>query len=161
MIEAYRMLGALLLVLAANLAPWAAGRVLRERWAEPLDGGLTCWDGRRLLGDHKTWRGVLAGELACALAARLFGYPFATGLEFAALGLTADAASSFVKRRLQLAPGTDVALLDQLPEALLPLTVLSGTLGISLFEAVGIAVVFLCLNLLAAPIRAVRINHSR
>ncbi|MDX1747598.1 MAG: CDP-archaeol synthase, partial [Halobacteriales archaeon] len=29
----------------------------------PIDGGRT-WDGRRVLGDGKTWRGTVAGTLA-------------------------------------------------------------------------------------------------
>ncbi len=101
MIAEYRFLGALLLVIMANMAPWASGRLLRGR-------------------------------------------------------LAADAASSFTKRRLRLSPGAEVPALDQLPEALLPLLVLARPLGVSLLEAVGIALIFLCLDLAARPLR-----HSR
>jgi CDP-2,3-bis-(O-geranylgeranyl)-sn-glycerol synthase len=75
---------ALLLLIVANLLPWTAGRVCGSRWDTPLDLGLRLWDRRRLLGDHKTWRGVAVaiagrsdavalvagGPVRCALDAR-------------------------------------------------------------------------------------------
>jgi len=146
-------LAALLLVLVANMAPWASGRLLKGRWNWPLDGGITLPDGKRLLGDHKTWRGLVAGELACALAARLCGYSLVLGLEFATLSLAADAASSCVKRRLNLSPGAEVPGLDQVPEALVPLSLLAGPLGIPLYGAIAIAAIFLCLDMVARPLR--------
>lgn len=30
---------------------------------KPIDGGKMCWDGRRILGDHKTWNGLIKGPL--------------------------------------------------------------------------------------------------
>ena len=153
MTEVNPNLAALLLVSVANMAPWASGRLLRGRWNWPLDGGITLPDGRRLLGDHKTWRGLVAGEAACALTARLCGYSFALGLEFATLSLAADAASSCVKRRLNLSPGAEVPGLDQIPEALVPLCWLAGSLGISFYGAVAIAAIFLCMDMAARPFR--------
>jgi hypothetical protein len=150
------MLTALLLVVVANMAPWAAGRWLPRRYAWPLDCGATLSDGTRVLGDHKTWRGLLAGALACALTARLLGDSFLLGLEFGALSLAADAASSFVKRRCRLAQGTEVFGIDQLPEALLPLVVLSTPLGIGLLGGVLVAIVFLSLNLAVLRLRRPR-----
>jgi CDP-2,3-bis-(O-geranylgeranyl)-sn-glycerol synthase len=149
----HRFLAALLLVVVANMAPWACGRLLRGWWDWPLDGGITLPDGKRLLGDHKTWRGLLAGELACALTALLCGYSLVLGLEFAALSLAADAASSCVKRRLSLSPGAEVPGLDQIPEALVPLYCLAAPLGISLSGAVAIAIIFLCMDRAAEPLR--------
>jgi CDP-2,3-bis-(O-geranylgeranyl)-sn-glycerol synthase len=149
----YPLLAAFLLVLAANMAPWASGRLLRDRWSQPLDLAVTLPDGKRLLGDHKTWRGLVAGELACALTARLCGYSLALGLEFATLSLAADAASSCVKRRLDLSPGVEVPGLDQIPEALVPLCLLAGPLGISLYGSVALAALFLCLDMAARPLR--------
>ncbi len=161
MSELYRCLGALLLVTVANMAPWASGRLLGERFAAPLDCGLTFRSGSRVLGDHKTWRGLLAGLLACGVTARLLGYPVLLGLEFAALSLAADAASSFTKRRLRFGPGTEIPALDQLPEALIPLLVLADPLRITWLEAVVIAIVFLCLDLAALPLRHATARPSR
>jgi CDP-2,3-bis-(O-geranylgeranyl)-sn-glycerol synthase len=149
----YRVLSALLMVTMANMAPWVSGRLLRGRWSWPLDCGLRLANGTRLLGDHKTWRGVLAGELGCTLIGGLLGYSWSLGIAFASLSLAADAASSFLKRRLHLAPGSEVLALDQLPEALLPLLVLAGPLGISMSEALVIAVFFLLLDIAATPLR--------
>jgi hypothetical protein len=62
---------ALLLLIVANLLPWAVGRACASRWNAPLDFGLTLRDGRRLLGGHKTWRGVAASIAGCAVTAEL------------------------------------------------------------------------------------------
>lgn len=149
------------MVIVANMTPWATARLLRGRWETPLDCGVRLADGARLLGDHKTWRGVLAGEIACALTGRLLGYSWSLGIAFAALSLAADAVSSFVKRRLRLVPGAEVPALDQLPEALLPLLVLATPLGISTSAALVIAFLFLCLDVASAPLRHSMLDSHR
>jgi CDP-2,3-bis-(O-geranylgeranyl)-sn-glycerol synthase len=94
---------------------------LFPRLRRPLDGGVTI-RGRRLFGDHKTWRGALAmftGIVACALVLSLWpwywqrmpgGIRAAGPLPFAVqLGLGAvlgELPNSFLKRRLGIAPGT-------------------------------------------------------
>ncbi|HSD73504.1 MAG TPA: CDP-archaeol synthase [Steroidobacteraceae bacterium] len=144
---------ALLLVSVANVVPWAAARAMPHRWTTPLDGGLRWRDGERLLGDHKTWRGFLLGTLACALVAALVGPGFAAGAGVGALSLTGDALSSALKRRLRLAPGTEIAGLDQLPEALLPLTVFASALGLASAEIIAATLVFLALDILVTRVR--------
>lgn len=153
--EVTRWLDALLLVVAANVAPWAAGRFLSRHWQAPLDGGATLTDGTRILGDHKTWRGLVAGALACGLVARLLHHSVLLGIAFGTLSLAADAASSFIKRRLRLQPGAEIPGVDQLPEALLPLLALSRPLGLGLVESVAIAFAFLLLDL-----SVMRLRHS-
>lgn len=142
-----------MLLAAAHTAPWAAARFLEDGFAAPIDAGATFTDGRRLLGDHKTWRGVIAGMLVCAPAAWLLGYSVRLGLAFAALALAGDAASSFIKRRLRLSPGAEIPGLDQIPEALTPLLCLSGPLGIGVSGAWTLTGVFLLLDLAAMPLR--------
>ena len=112
-----------------------------------MDGGLTLADGTRALGDHKTWRGVVAGTLACGIAAPLMHYDVALGLAFGLLAVFADAATSFLKRRLHLKPGVELPVVDQLPEALLPILLLSVPLGVTLLEAAAIAGAFLLLDI--------------
>lgn len=146
-------LNALILLAAAHTTPWATGRLLGERLAAPIDAGMTFADGRRLLGDHKTWRGLVAGMLACAVVSWLLGYSVSLGLAFAALALTGDAASSLIKRRLRLSPGREVPGLDQMPEALVPLLCLSGALGIGVSGAWTLTGVFLLLDLVTMPLR--------
>jgi CDP-diglyceride synthetase len=151
-----RRLIALALVVAANVAPWASGRLFGGRFKVPLDFGHTLSDGSRLLGDHKTWRGLLAGVLTCALLAQWLGRGWVLGLAFGALSLAADTASSFAKRRLSVAPGREFPMLDQLPEALLPLLVLSRPLGLTIPECLGVAAVFSVLDL-----ASVRLRHTQ
>lgn len=149
-----RLLPALLLLIVANATPVVATMLLGNRLAAPLDLGATLRDGTRVLGDHKTWRGVVVGVVACAIAAHLLGLTFTVGVEFGALSLLADTAASFVKRRLRLAAGTEVPGLDQLPESLLPLWALSTPLGIGLSDCLLVTAVFLVLD-----IACVRLRH--
>lgn len=147
------MASALLLLILANAAPWAAARLLGDRWAAPLDGGRLLRDGRRLFGSHKTWRGLVAGITVCALAAPLLDLPWLAGAGFGGAALLGDALSSAVKRRLALPPGTAVPGLDQLPEALLPLIALAAVLELDGARIILVALAFLALNLLAARLR--------
>jgi hypothetical protein len=151
--EVTRGLGALLLVVVANLAPWATGRYLSRYWRTPLDGGATFADGSRVLGDHKTWRGLVVGLLACGAAAWLLHIPLLIGIAFGALSLAADTTTSFIKRRLRLQPGAELPVVDQLPEALVPLLVLARPLELGLIQSVTVALVFLVLDLAATRLR--------
>jgi CDP-2,3-bis-(O-geranylgeranyl)-sn-glycerol synthase len=144
---------ALLLLVVANSAPWAAGRVLRARWAVPLDLGCVLRDGERLFGSHKTWRGLIAGVLACALAAQLSGVAWTIGAGFGAASLLGDAASSAIKRRLQLSPGVEVLGLDQIPEALLPLVIFAPLLGLGVVDVAAVVVSFVLLDVLVTRLR--------
>jgi hypothetical protein len=146
-------LRAFVLLAAANTAPWAAGRLLGRRFAVPIDARLTFRDGTRLLGDHKTWRGLVAALLTCAVLAHLLGYSVRLGLAFAALALAGDAASSFIKRRLRSPSGAEILGLDQVPEALAPLLALSGPLKIGASGAWVLTGVFVLLDLAAMPLR--------
>ena len=146
-------LSALVLLGAAHGAPWAAGYLLGHRLGAPIDGGLTLTDGRRLLGDHKTWRGLFSALLACALTAALLGYSVRLGIAFAALALAADAASSLIKRRLRLEAGAELPGLDQIPEALTPLLILSAPLGIGVGTAWILTGVFMLADIAAMPLR--------
>lgn len=145
--DGWNAAAALLLVIVANSIPWLVGRVLSHHWAAPLDCGVVLWDGARLFGDHKTWRGLLAGSLATGLAAALLGFGFAFGVAFGALALSGDALSSSFKRRLRLRPGAEVPGLDQLPEALLPLLVFAPLLQLDWLAIAGIALVFMLLDM--------------
>lgn len=104
---------------AANMAPVVAARWrLLERLNRPLDAGRS-WRGRRLFGEHKTLRGMLAGIAAGAVVAAIqhflplaISVPYATlpqALLFGALAgcgaLVGDAAESCIKRQLGIASG--------------------------------------------------------
>lgn len=147
------VLSCLLLLLVANGAPILA-RLLpgARRWNRPLDGGYRLADGRRLFGDHKTWRGIAAAVVFTALAAWLLQLPAWLGALFGALSLLGDLLASFTKRRLQLAPGAAAPGLDQLPEAWLPLLALQPALGLTWLQIALIGALFMALDLLLSRI---------
>ena len=144
---------ALLLLVTAHVTPWAVGRWLGGMVATPLDGGVRLSDGERLLGGHKTWRGLVVAVLSCALLGAVLRVGWQTGSLFGALAMLGDALSSFCKRRLHVAPGVEIVGLDQLGEALLPLMILKNTLHIDVVDAFCIAAVFLILDIATTRFR--------
>ena len=75
-------LGVLAAQVYTTLAPVIVAGVLNmvwvklpvARWASrPIDGGRTLADGRRVLGDHKTWKGLLGMVVLGALAGLAWG----------------------------------------------------------------------------------------
>jgi CDP-2,3-bis-(O-geranylgeranyl)-sn-glycerol synthase len=114
----------------ANMAPvFAQGHF--SRLDRPLDGGRML-GGKRLLGAHKTWRGIVAGTVVgvAAVAGQRLLYdagwlralaPIDYGTAPLALGLllglgtgVGDAVKSFFKRRIAIAPGEPWIGFDQL-----------------------------------------------
>lgn len=144
---------ALLLLCAANAAAWAMGRICGKRWAAPLDFGVVLNDGQRLLGSHKTWRGLLAGTTASGILATILGPGFLLGAAFGATSMAGDALSSTIKRRLRRDPGTELPLLDQVPEAMLPLAVFGPALGLDFLAMVGVTLAFTMLDIAATGFR--------
>lgn len=87
----------------------------------PLDGGAT-FRGRRLFGDNKTWRGAIAMTLGPLLATLLLWQvgafhdglpqevlgagPWLTGLLIGLGVVIGELPNSFLKRQLDVAPGT-------------------------------------------------------
>lgn len=144
---------ALLLVMTANSAAWATGRLGAGRAHAALDFGITLRDGTRLLGSHKTWRGLIAATVLTGMVAYLLKVGFVLGMAFGALALVGDAVSSFIKRRLRTAPGAEIPGLDQLPEALLPLMMLANPLGLGVVSIISVTLLFTILDLAATGIR--------
>ncbi len=87
---------------------------MRGRWSTPLDQGAVFLDGQRVLGDSKTFRGVIFALLGSILAADVVGLPWALGLMVGALAMTGDCLSSFIKRRLGYESGAMALGLDQI-----------------------------------------------
>lgn len=138
----------LLLLLVANGSPILARMLLGDRLAMALDGGLRWRDGRPLLGPSKTWRGLCAAVCTTTLCAPLLGQRWQTGLLIGGLAMLGDALSSFVKRRLGIAPSGPAIGLDHVPESLLPLLGCRLTLGIGWAEILGLTVAFAAADLL-------------
>jgi len=114
----------------ANMSPVLIRRLF-PAWRAPIDGGRTL-RGTRILGDHKTWRGLVAGIVTGMLVFHLQQRAHAAGLwhelapiEYAQtsvllgflMGLgtgVGDAIKSFFKRRVGIAPGASWLVFDQL-----------------------------------------------
>lgn len=79
----------------------------------PIDGGRTWRDGRPIFGSNKTIRGFTAGILIGTLVGVLQGRPL-SGFLLALGAMIGDLAGSFLKRRLDLKPGQQAPILDQL-----------------------------------------------
>lgn len=84
----------------------------------PIDGGKTFIDGKPILGSHKTLRGffsgLIVGTLVSFVQGALFQYNMLLGFTLSMGALAGDLAESFFKRRLDLPPGSDLPIADQL-----------------------------------------------
>jgi CDP-2,3-bis-(O-geranylgeranyl)-sn-glycerol synthase len=152
-------LRALAMLVAANSTPVIVARLV-GRFAAPIDAHLVLKDGRPLFGSHKTWRGLVAGVVAGAIVGAWLGAGLAIGAAFGALSLAGDLCSSFVKRRLRHASGESLPLLDQLPEALLPLVAFGASLGLDAVTIAGTAFAFTALDLVFTRIRLPPLGKS-
>ncbi len=96
----------------ANAAPLVFGG------GRPLDADHKFWDGRPILGSHKTVRGFFAGIIAgslVGLAESLIDPRLALGGFAISLGaVLGDLLGAFVKRRLGMKPGRLFPVVDQL-----------------------------------------------
>lgn len=146
------ILVALLLLGVANGTPVFAHKLLKERFATPLDGGMTLADRQPLFGAAKTVRGLALSIAATTLAGGLLGLDWSTGALFAAASLAGDLLSSFTKRRLGLSPHAQAFGLDQIPEALLPLLLLQDSLGLSAVDIAATVAAFVILTVILSPI---------
>ncbi len=131
-----------ILLALANGGPLVAARLLGPRFACPLDGGLTIFDGRPLLGPSKTIRGVAAAVLASTGGALIIGLPGHLGAIVGASAMAGDALSSFVKRRLGLPPSSRATGLDQIPESLLPLLACRLMVPLTVLDIVATTAIF-------------------
>ncbi|MFB6256204.1 MAG: CDP-2,3-bis-(O-geranylgeranyl)-sn-glycerol synthase [Haloplanus sp.] len=133
---------------------------------QPIDGGRTL-DGRRLLGDGKTWRGTVAGTLVgvalavalnaarptvvAALGAHLPAFPLRAAVGLASGAMVGDIGASFLKRRLGQQRGAAVPGLDQLDfvvGALALAALLAPAWTVSTFSLPRLAVVVVATPLL-------------
>jgi len=119
----------------ANMVPILAVKLpIIKNWNAPIDCGLM-FRGKRLLGTHKTWRGLLVGIIAATLVLYLQQYmvqhvgwiqeltdqvqyadlpTLVLGPLFALGALGGDAIESFFKRQRGVAPGQGWFPFDQL-----------------------------------------------
>lgn len=137
----------LLLILIANGAPIMATALCGAWGSRPMDGGRVLADGHRLLGDSKTWRGLLLAPLASGVAAVLLGLPTMVGAVIGLAAMLGDLLSSFSKRRLGMAASSMAFGLDQIPEVLLPLLAVSVRFDLAWSAMVWMVAGFIMLEL--------------
>ena len=132
-----------ILLAVANGAPVIATRIFGERFSYALDDGVEFIDGRPLFGKSKTIRGIVVSILSSALVAPLLGLGWKIGVAVGSAAMAGDLVSSFVKRRLDLAPSSRATGLDQIPESLFPLLACWAALALSVLDiAIGVATFF-------------------
>jgi CDP-2,3-bis-(O-geranylgeranyl)-sn-glycerol synthase len=138
----------LILIAVANGMPVLAKKLFGESFAYPLDGGARFFDERPIFGPSKTVRGLVLSLLITPLFAVLLGLQWELGALIAGAVMAGDLLSSFIKRRMGLAPSSQAFGLDQIPESLFPLLASRWLLPVSFIDvAVGVAIF-----LVAAPL---------
>lgn len=142
----------LLLIVFANGVPVVAHRVMGGHFAWPVDQGKNFIDGRRLFGNSKTWRGVIASVLATAVLAQWLHYGLIIGALVAAAALSGDLFSSFIKRRLGMRSSSMAPLLDQIPESLFPALLMMHRFSLDEKDVVILVLAFIILELLLSGI---------
>lgn len=140
------------LLALANGAPVAAKWLLGDHFATPLDAHVTFIDGRALLGQSKTIRGLLAALAATLAGAWCIGLEPGIGLRVAAGAMAGDLLSSFIKRRLGLAPSSRAIGLDQIPESLIPLIACRKALSLTLADIATATVIFCAGEMVLSPL---------
>jgi hypothetical protein len=138
----------LILLTLTNGSPVVAKLVLRDRFSMPLDGNRKFIDGRPLFGPAKTIRGILVAIVVPAASAPLLGLDLEIGLLVGATAMAGDLLSSFVKRRLGLAPSSRATGVDQIPESLIPLLACRQVLALTAVDIVVACGVFFAGELL-------------
>jgi CDP-diglyceride synthetase len=133
----------LILLTVANGTPVVAKLLLGNRFSRPLDGNLELPDGRPLFGRSKTIRGVLLAVLATSVSAPLLGLDLGIGAIVGAIAMAGDLCSSFLKRRLGLAPSSRATGIDQIPESLFPLLACRHALSLTAIDILAVMAIFI------------------
>ncbi|MCS7096604.1 MAG: CDP-2,3-bis-(O-geranylgeranyl)-sn-glycerol synthase [Candidatus Bathyarchaeota archaeon] len=96
----------------ANATPVLAGGGL------PIDLGKKFLDGKPVFGKNKTFRGFIlglaVGTLVGLMESFLFHYHLAFGFAISLGALLGDLAGAFLKRRIGIAPGKPLPVVDQI-----------------------------------------------
>jgi len=116
--------------------PVIAKKVLGDRFSRPLDGDTRCRDGQPLFGQSKTLRGIILSVLATVIGSFLSGLGCKTGALIGSAAMAGDLFSSFLKRRMKLAPSSRAIGLDQVPESLFPILACRRSYSLTAFDTV-------------------------
>lgn len=156
---------------AANVAPILAARIpALKRFDMPVDGGRSLGE-TRLLGSHKTWRGLAAGVVAATMTVWLqqflignlawlhsltaqidYGHlpTFIIGPLFAIGALGGDAVESFFKRRRGILPGQAWFPFDQTDYIIGGAVAVVLFVRLSIWQYVWLLAIWLLIHLIAS-----------
>ena len=132
----------LVLLTLANGTPVITKDVLENRFASPIDTGAKFVDGRPLFGSSKTFRGIFLSILVTSACAPAVAATWKIGALVASVAMAGDLFSSFLKRRLNLPPGSKATGLDQVPESLLPLLAGRSALPLTVLDIAAVVAIF-------------------
>lgn len=157
----------------ANMSPVVANHIpWLKNWRTPMDFGLSS-DGHRVLGDSKTWRGIVFGTLMGGLTALVVSHlntntvatvpPFIVGCLLGFGALAGDAIESFFKRRRGIKPGNSWFPFDQIDYIIgaliliylfvpLPLWAMSTIIAVYFVLHIVIVYIFYKLGIRSKPI---------
>lgn len=138
----------LLLIIIANGAPIILRALMGNKLDFALDFGYRLPDRLPLFGCSKTWRGLAGALVFTSLASILLGYSLSTGVLVAVYAVSGDLISSFIKRRLGMAPSSMAPLLDQVPESLLPALMLRQSFKLDFHSILILVSAFIIVELL-------------
>lgn len=140
-------LNLLLLIIIANGVPIIANLLFDKRFDHPLDAGRNFIDGKPLFGPSKTIRGIIFSVFITGFAAVLMGLTWKIGLLFGIGAMSGDLFSSFIKRRLGLVSSSMAPGLDQIPESLFPLVIVSPLVGLQWQQILLLVISFIVIEI--------------
>ena len=157
----------------ANVVPiFAAAIPQLYKYDTPMDFGKT-FRGKRILGDHKTWRGLITGLIFATITLWLQQYLFANvswihnltdqvdyaslptlllGPLFAIGALGGDALESFFKRQRGLAPGRGWFPFDQTDYIIGTALVTAPFVPLTLIQYVWLIFLWLVIHVIATHV---------
>lgn len=142
------LLQLLFIIIIANGAPILARMLFNNHLNTAVDFGTKMADGNSIFGTSKTWRGVFATLLISPIAVLTFGYTAEIGILIAIGIISGDLFSSFVKRRLGMAPSSKAPLLDQIPESLIPALMMMHIFNLSLLSVLFLVFAFTVIDMI-------------
>lgn len=108
---------------------------------------IYAWTGSGWASNCFSIRGLIAAVASTSLCAVLLSMPATVGALLGAVAMLGDAIASFFKRRLGAELSSRATGLDQIPEALLPLLVVKGLLGVTFAQIAAITLLFFVLKM--------------
>lgn len=129
-----------------------------NKWRTPLDFDRK-WRGKRVLGDNKTWRGLVSATLVGGITALIISKlnsdtiinfpPFIVGCSLGFGALAGDAFESFIKRQRGMKSGQLWFPFDQIDYILSGLLIAALLVELSIWTMLTILIVYFSLHLMA------------